>query len=99
MKKILQQICYIAILLFTSSYLILAQNSDSLRIPQWDDFPSRIDQIKYTSSSIFTESWHNTHIFPYSSAPELSAADTIIIKLIDRLHKFVMQLQICHTNL
>ena len=90
MKTLLLQTCCIAIFLFTSPSLSLAQISDSLRIPQWNDFPSRIDQIKYTSSSIFTEYWHNTHIFPYSSAQPLPMSDTIFITLIDGLHKFVM---------
>ncbi|MGY8988334.1 MAG: hypothetical protein ACKVG7_07230, partial [Flavobacteriales bacterium] len=71
MKTLLLQTSCIVFLLFTSTFLSLAQIPDSLRIPQWNDFPSRIDQIKYTSSSIFTEYWHNTHIFPYSSAQPL----------------------------
>ena len=90
MKKILLQTCCIAIFLFTSPSLSLAQISDSLRIPQWNDFPSRLDQIKYNSSSIFTEYWHNTHIFPYSSAQKSPMPDTIFMTLIDGLHKFVM---------
>ena len=90
MKTLLLQTSCIVFLLFTSSFLSLAQIPDSLRIPQWNDFPSRIDQIKYTSSSIFTEYWHNTHIFPYSSAQPLPMSDTIFITLIDGLHKFVM---------
>jgi len=90
MKTLLLQTSCIVFLLFSSAFLSLAQISDSLRIPQWNDFPSRIDQIKYTSSSIFTEYWHNTHIFPYSSAQPLPMSDTIFITLIDGLHKFVM---------
>ena len=90
MKTLLLQTSCIVFLLFTSTFLSLAQIPDSLRIPQWNDFPSRIDQIKYTSSSIFTEYWHNTHIFPYSSAQPLPMSDTIFITLIDGLHKFVM---------
>ena len=90
MKILLLQTSCIVFLLFTSSFLSLAQIPDSLRIPQWNDFPSRIDQIKYTSSSIFTEYWHNTHIFPYSSAQPLPMSDTIFMTLIDGLHKFVM---------
>ena len=90
MKTLLLQTSCIVFLLFTSTFLSLAQIPDSLRIPQWNDFPSRIDQIKYTSSSIFTEYWHNTHIFPYSSAQPLPMSDTIFMTLIDGLHKFVM---------
>ena len=90
MRKLLLQICYIVVFLFASPSLSLGQTSDSLRIPQWNDFPSRVDQIKYTSSSIFTEYWHNTHIFPYSSAQKLPILDSILITLIDGLHKFVM---------
>ena len=90
MRKLLLRISYSAILLFTSPSLSLAQISDSLRIPKWNDFPSRIDQIKYTSSSVFTEFWHNTHIFPYSSIQKLPIEDTLLMTLIDGLHKFVM---------